>query len=207
MAYRRTPAVQARLDATRARIVDAGLTLVAEGGWRAARVTTIAERAGVATGTVYRHVEDKDALCAEVFRRAATRELDRVARAADGAGTARERVESALRTFAGRALRAPRLASALLAEPAPPAVEAERRRYRRDHRDVFRRVVAEGIARGELAEGDSEIVAAALVGAMGEALLGPLAVVDHENPEPAVDALVATCLRALPPPPDGAAAG
>lgn len=202
MPYRRTPAVQARLDATRARIVESGLALVAEGGWEAARVTAIAERAGVATGTVYRHVDDKDALCGEVFRRAAGRELAHVADAAAGTDPARVRVERALRTFAERALRAPRLASALLADPAPPAVEVERRRFRRDHRDVFRSVVADGVARGEVAACDTEIVAAALVGAMGEALLGPLAAVEPGAPDGAIDELVATCLRALPPPPE-----
>ncbi|QBI19232.1 TetR/AcrR family transcriptional regulator [Egibacter rhizosphaerae] len=199
MPYRRTAAVADRLERTRAAIHDAALTLVSEGGWSAVRVTAIADRAGVATGTVYRHVPDKDALCVEVFRQAADRELARVVAAAHQPGRSTERIARALRTFAERALRAPTLASALLADAAPPAVEAERRAYRQGHRDVFAQAIADGVGDGELGPCDPDIVAAALVGAMGEALLGPLAAVRADDPVPGVDELTSVCLRALPP--------
>ena len=42
-----------------------------------------------------------------------------------------------METFARRALRGPRLACALLAEPVDPAIEAERLAFRRAYRDVF----------------------------------------------------------------------
>ncbi|MFP4635429.1 MAG: helix-turn-helix domain-containing protein, partial [Nitriliruptoraceae bacterium] len=64
MAYRRTPQVQARLDATRDRIVAAAVQRIATGGWSALTVASVARDAQVATGTVYRHFDDKDALLA-----------------------------------------------------------------------------------------------------------------------------------------------
>jgi len=204
MAYRRTAQVQARLDATRDRIIDAAVRLVASGGWAAASVAAVAREAGVATGTVYRHLADKDDLLAAAFRRAASHELTVVTDAAqpnDHHLDAASSIEVALRVFAERALRGRRLAYALLAEPAGPAVEAERLTYRAGYRALFRELLDRGVAAGALHDHDTEVVAAVLVGAMGEALVGPLApVVDRAAPDAdaKVDALVAACLRAVP---------
>jgi AcrR family transcriptional regulator len=203
MAYRRTTQMQARLDATRARILDAALTLVAGGGWRAATVAAVARRAGVATGTVYKHVSGKDELFVEVFRRAAGIELATVSAATVGNGSPTERLEAGLRMFAARALSGPRLAYAMLAEPAEPAVEEERLTFRAAYRTLFEVLLDEAVAVGELPGHDTVLVAAVLTGAMGEALVGPLATVTSapdgsRNDE--LEALVAACLRALPRP-------
>lgn len=199
MVYRRTPREQARLDAVRDRIIAATVTLIGEDGWAALSIAAVASRAGVATGTVYRHVDDKDQLCVEAFRRAAGREFEVVRTASEAADvTAPERVEAGLRAFASRALAAPRLARALLTEPASPSVEEERARHRAAHRHVFTEVLRAGIAEGSLDDHDADIVAAVLVGAMGEALVGPLAVIDDLDATTQVDALVHACLRALP---------
>src|SRR5881397_4082187 len=118
MPYRTTERTEARRTATRERIVRAAHELVAGGGFGAASVAAVAERAGVATGSVYRHFSSKADLFAEVFRRAAQREVDAVAAAPD--------LASGVETFARRALAGRRLAWALLAEPVDPVVEAER---------------------------------------------------------------------------------
>ena len=55
MAYRRTPAVQQRLDAVRTQLLDAVLSLVAEQGYAGCAVAEVAAGAGVGTGTVYRY--------------------------------------------------------------------------------------------------------------------------------------------------------
>lgn len=199
MAYRRTAREQARLDAVRDRIVAAAVSLVRDEGWAAVSIAAVADRADVATGTVYRHVADKDALCAEAFRRAAGRELDVVLAAVGEDGTPHDRIESGLRAFATRALAAPRLAHALLAEPAGTTIETERARHRAGHRAAFAGVLRDGIASGALPDHDVELAAAVLVGAMGEALVGPLAAVTAPA-STQVDDLVAACLRSLPTP-------
>jgi AcrR family transcriptional regulator len=175
--YRRTPRVEARLTASRERILAAALAIVAEHGYAGCSVAGVARRAGVATGSVYRHFPSKADLVAEVFRTASQREVDAVARAASLERTAAEAVAAVVETFTGRALRAPRMAYALLAEPVDPAVDAERLVFRRAYAEAFARLIARGIAAGELPDQDVEVSAAALVGAIGEALVGPLAAV------------------------------
>ncbi|GGM60215.1 TetR family transcriptional regulator [Longimycelium tulufanense] len=196
MPYRRTPAVQARLDALRAGILAAATAQIAEHGYAGCIVAAVARRAGVATGTVYRHFPAKADLLAEVFRSVVTREVAAVAEAARRpTGTLTERITAVVETFAGRALKAPRLAYALLAEPVDPAVDTERLAFREAFRDVIATAVAEGVRTGHLPPQNARLTAAALVGAIGEALVGPLAA-----GTPDVDtlpALVTFSLRAL----------
>lgn len=195
MPYRRTALTQERLDSARDRIAASALALVTDGGWAACTVTAVAQRAGVATGTVYSHFPSKAALCAEVFRRAAGREVEAVRTAVQAPAQAAQRVAAVVDVFAGRALKAPRLAHALLAEPVDEAVDAERFRYRRAHRDLLAGVLREGVDAGELPAQDVDVVAAALVGAIAEAVVVPLG--RRSAPRPSVDALRTFALRAV----------
>ncbi len=199
MPYRPTARTEARRAEVREHIVRAAWDLIARGGYAEARVAAVAERAGVATGTVYRHFPSKAGLFAEVFRRASQREVDAMAEAtrADGRRAA-ERSASAAEIWARRALRRRRLAYALLAEPVDPLVEAERLEFRRAYRDVLVALIADGVAAGELPDQDPGIAAAALVGALGEALVGPLSPTgDGADPDAVVDQVVSFWLRAL----------
>ena len=104
MPYRSTPKTRARLDAARERIVEAASAQVAEAGYSSAGVTAVAKRAGVATGSVYRHFPSKADLFAEVFRRASQRELDVVKNVtSDESLPPSERVAAAAEAFAGLA--------------------------------------------------------------------------------------------------------
>jgi AcrR family transcriptional regulator len=174
MAYRRTAPIQARLDAQRSAILGAAIELVAERGYAACSMAAVAACADVATGTVYRHFAGKAELVTELFRTVVTREVDAVRAAAAGPGSVSDRAGAVIDTFAGRALKAPRLAYALLAEPVDPAVDALRLTFRVAYRDVIADLIATGVANGELPPQDPEVVAAALVGAIAEALVGPL---------------------------------
>jgi AcrR family transcriptional regulator len=200
MPYRPTERTEARRAAARETIVAAARELIARGGYREAQVAAVAARAGVATGTVYRHFPSKAELFAEVFRRVSAREVEatRAAAAADAAAGATARLAAAIEVFARRALRARRQAYALLAEPVDPAVEAERLRFRRAHAEHFAAIVAAGIDAGELPPQNAELAGAALVGALAEALVGPLSeVAAHTDPDALVADLVAFCLRSV----------
>jgi AcrR family transcriptional regulator len=204
MPYRPTERTEARKAATRERIVAAALEQVGEGGYASAGVQAVAARAGVAVGTVYRHFPSKGDLFAEAFRRASQRELDVVVdviedRSHSAEPSARERVAAAVEAFARRALAGPVLAYALLAEPVDPAVEAERLRFRTGYRDAFARVLEDGVRDGELRPHDTRTVAAALVGALGEALVGPLSTANgHGSHEPLIATLIQFSEEALP---------
>jgi AcrR family transcriptional regulator len=194
--YRPTERTEARRATTRAKIVRAALDLVARGGYREAQVAAVARRAGVATGTVYRHFPSKAELFAEVFRSASQHEVDAVQAAASAEARAAARITAAVETFARRALRGRRLAWALLAEPVDPAVEAERLAFRRAYAAVFAEALRDGISAGELPRQDPELTATALVGAIGEALVGPLSPTGTRRDEDALVAGIVTfCLR------------
>jgi AcrR family transcriptional regulator len=199
VAYRATQRTEARKAIVRKRIVSAARELIARGGYAEAQVTAVASRAGVATGTVYRHFPSKTELFAEVFRAASQREVDAVAVAAHECGHgAAARIAASVETFARRALRGRRLAWALIAEPVDPAVEAERLIFRRAYRDVFAEVIETGVQAGELPPQDPELSAAALVGAIGEALVGPVSpTATARDPGSLVAALVEFCVRSV----------
>jgi AcrR family transcriptional regulator len=199
MPYRPTERTAARKAATREGIVTAALAQVAASGYASAGVQAVAARAEVAVGTVYRHFPSKGDLFAEVFRRASERELDVVVEvsAADGRSAA-ERVAAAVEAFCRRALAGPVLSYALIAEPVDPAVESERLRLRVGYRDAFARVLEDGVAAGELRPHNTRTVAAALVGALGEALVGPLSAAGGGSKEALIATLVQFCEEALP---------
>jgi len=128
----------------------------------------------VATGTVYKHYSGKAELVTAVFREVVGHEVAAVAEAG-GSGGVVERVTASVETFAGRALKNPKLAYVLLAEPVDTAVDAERLRFRRAFAEIYETAVAEGVAGGQLPPQNPRVSAAALVGAIGEVLVGPLA--------------------------------
>ena len=199
MPYRPTERTEARKAATRDAILTAAIDHLAAGGYASASINAVAERAGVATGTVYRHFESKSALFAEAFRVAARKELEAFAHVTeDDSRTAEERIGAAVETFARRALAEPKRAYALLAEPVDPAVEAERLVFRRGYRDALAATMQQGIERGELAPHDTQTFSAALIGATGEALVGPLTGPRPEADEALIASLVSFCTGALP---------
>jgi AcrR family transcriptional regulator len=198
VAYRRTEQVEARLAATRERVVTAAAALVAEGGWAAVSMSAVAARAGLSTGALYRYFAAKGELCAEVFRRASGHELDVVSALAARPGEGpRDRLAEVVATFARRALEGGRLAYALLAEPVDVAVEAERLAFRRRYRDLFAWLIAEAAGCGQAPAQDAELSAAAVVGAIGEALVGPLAAGSGREPAELITAVTTLALRTL----------
>lgn len=174
MPYRRTPKVQERLDAQRETIVAAATEQLAEHGYSGCSVAAVAERAGVAVGSVYRHFPTKADLVVHVFRQVVTREVEAVRAASARPGAPAERVLAVFETFAQRALKAPRQAYALLAEPVDALIDAERLEFRRAFTEVVAEHVAAGVRQGALPAQDGRLTAAALVGAAAEVLIGPL---------------------------------
>ncbi len=187
---------------TRERLLAAARALIEEGGYGAASVAAIAERAGVAAGTLYRHFASKEELFVELFRAVCDREVEAMREAATAMpadATHVDRLETVLATFAARALRRPRLAWALIAEPVDPLVDAERLAYRERYSELTAQALRAGIEAGELPEQAVELTAAALVGGCGEALVGPLSPLAGAKPRgpEIVDALRTFVHRAV----------
>lgn len=202
MAYRPTAATRRSAQAKRDAIHAAARTIVADGGFAAASVAAIAEGSGVSVGSVYSYFDNRETLLAEVFRDAAEYEFGHVARAVDDrVGDPEAQMRALIDTFADRALRGRRTAWSLLFEPVTPAVDAERLRLRQRYRALGERIIADGVGAGRFAECDVPVVAAAVMGAISEALIGALnpdtAALPTDDPAALLDTIRRFCFLAL----------
>lgn len=174
MAYRITEARIDRDQAQRQRILDCALERVCAGGFAALTMQALADDVGIATGSLYRHFRSKGELAAEVFSAASQREVDALGAALRGPGTASARLRLGLERFAARAWHSRRLAFALIAEPVDPEVDEQRLLYREAYAELFSDLLDEGVRIGEFQVDQLGLTAACLVGAIAEALVGPL---------------------------------
>jgi AcrR family transcriptional regulator len=200
MAYRRTEKVTRRLAARHAAIIAAAGALAAERGMAAVQIAPVARRAGIAAGTVYRYFPSKTEMVAALVAAVSEREIAAMRRAADGAPGPLSALAAAIATFATRALAARRLTWAILAEPVDPELTAIRIAYRRALVAEFAARLAAAIAARHLPEQDPALAAAALVGALIEGLIGPLAPDLPDDPakaHAAAQMLTLFALRAL----------
>lgn len=183
----------------RGALVDAAIAVVRESGFGAATVKAVTARAGMSAGLLYRYADGVEELLADVFRRCAGAELAAVDRAVTAApDDAVARLTALVDAFATRALRGRRLAWALLVEPVGRAVEEERLAYRRGYADLLEEIIRRGVGSGRFAPQDPRITAAGLVGAIGEALAGPLSpVAEPADPADIRSEIARLCLRAV----------
>ncbi|WP_063533784.1 TetR/AcrR family transcriptional regulator [Burkholderia sp. MSMB1589WGS] len=196
---KRSPRLEARLADNRAQILDAARRLVAEGGWQAAQMSSVAHAAGLATGSVYRYFPSKADLFAQVLAIVSQREVDVVRQIAAAGGLVRDRLADAVYAFSKRALRGRRLAFALIAEPCEPEIDVQRLAYRKALSEAVQRIIKEGIRSGEFPEQDARTSAACVVGAFMEALVGPLAPDEEHKTDQAefLGHIVECCVRAV----------
>ncbi len=199
MPYRRTESVVRRLAARHDAIVAAAAAAAAEGGMAAIQIAPVAERAGIAAGTVYRYFPGKTDLVGALVARTCEREIGAMRRAAEAAPGPLSALAAALATFGGRALRSRRLTWAVLAEPVDPEIDTLRQEYRRSFADEIARRIAAAVAGGHLPEQDAGLAASAVVGVLLEGLAGPLAPAggDAGRERQAVQATTLFALRGL----------
>src|SRR5437879_5874277 len=171
MVYRRTENVARRLAERREAIVAAARALTAGGGMAAVQIAPVAERAGIAAGTVYRYFPSKTDLVAALVAAVSEREIAAVRRAADGAPGPLSALAAALATLAARALARRRLAWALIAEPVDAETDAVRLGYRRALAAELEARLGIAIRESHLPQQDVAVAAAALVGALLEGLI------------------------------------
>ena len=117
MAYRKTEFVERKRLETRARIVEAATSLVRVAGWRGCVLKTVAQRAGISTGSLYTHFTKISDLYTEAYNVIATGEYAVIAEIAKGDEPPLERLTTAIDTFTGRAIRGRVQAYAMIGEP------------------------------------------------------------------------------------------
>lgn len=197
MAYRRTANVLRKLAEREDAILDAARAAAEEGGMGAVQIAPVAQRAGIAAGTVYRYFPAKTDLVAQLAAAVSARELTAMRDAADAAPGPLSALAAAIVTFAGRALAYPRLAFAIIAEPVEAEIDAARAGFRTALAAELTARVAAAIAGGQLPEQDAGAAAAAVIGALVEGLIGPLAPPPPADPAQAREAVQERTLFAL----------
>src|SRR6185312_10926068 len=175
MAYRRTESVVRRLAQREEAILAAAGAAAATGGMGAVQIAPVAERAGVAAGTVYRYFPSKTDLVAELVAAVAAREIGAMREAADSAPGPLSALAAVIATFAARALRERKLAWAVIAEPVDAEIDVVRLDFRKALSAEIEYRIRTAIAGGHLPDQDAGIAAPAIVGALMEGLIGPLA--------------------------------
>jgi AcrR family transcriptional regulator len=220
MAYRRTERETARLAARYEAIIEAARALASESGLGAVQVVPVAERVGIAAGTVYRYFPSKDDLVAAVVNATAAREVAAIRAAVAAAPGALSGLAAAIVAFAAGTVRMRRLAFAMLAEAPPPYLPpqagegnriplpplagegtegAGRLAFRRHVAGEFESLIRAAIAAGHIPDQPPAAMAAAVIGATVESLVGPFAptLAGPEAERAAVQEIALFTLRAL----------
>jgi len=175
MAYRQTERVVRKLAARRAAILAAARDALAEKGIAAIQIASVAERAGIAAGTVYRYFPSKTELVAAVVAGLAEEETAALGRAAAAAPGPLSALAAAIGTFAMRAMTRRRLVLALTAESIEPELNDALTSYRRTLAAEFEKLIRKALEGGQLQQHDATLAAPAVIGALLEGLIGPLA--------------------------------
>jgi len=142
----------------------------------AVQIAPVAQRAGIAAGTVYRYFPAKTDLVTALIAEIAAREIAVLHRAAVAAPGPLSAIAAAIMTFAMRALRHRRLAFAVIAEPIDAELEAARLSFRRALAGELASLVAAAVADKHLPEQDAAVSAAALLGLLPGPLGGQVGV-------------------------------
>jgi len=160
------PARETKSTRTRRRILDAAAQVFSEQGY-GARLSDIAERAGMKTGGLYYHFDSREDLVAEVLRLGIEGSWDEVAVAVGrlpSTATALERLEAAVRAhtlaIVGRSDYA--TAQARIVGSLPPELARAHRKDQRAYGDYWRDLFAAAQQAGEI-DGEVDVFIAQML--------------------------------------------
>lgn len=198
MAYRRTARILDRLAGRREDILRAARAVAAEQGLAAVQIVPVAERAGIAAGTVYRYFPTKADLVEALLTAAGEQDIAAVRSAASEAPGPLSALAGAILTFAAGAARRPRLFAAMLSEPGERDA-AGGFIYRTAMIAEFEKAIGAAIAAGHLPAQDARMAAAAVLGTLIEcagrfSMPGEL---EPPDPRPLAQSAGLLALRAL----------
>jgi len=175
MAYRQTDKVVRKLAARREAILAAASDTLAEKGIAAVQIAPIAERAGIACGTVYRYFPSKTELVTAVVAALCEQEVTALAAASASAPGPLSALAAAVGAFARRAIARRPLVLALTARPLEPELDGALISFRRALVQEFERLIRAALAASHLQHQEAALAAQALLGALLEGAIGPLA--------------------------------
>jgi len=147
--------------------------------------------------TVYRYFPSKAELISELIADVSRAELTAIRRAADAAPGPSSALAAAVTTIAVHVVSNRRLAWGILAEPVDVDVTASRLASRREIASELQARIEAAVRAGHLPAQDTALAATALIGALHESLVGPLAPDGRDDAAKLRDAVQAITLFAL----------
>jgi AcrR family transcriptional regulator len=175
MVYRQTERIARKLAARRAVILSAACETAMQSGLSAIQMSAVAERAGIAAGTIYRYFESKTELVAELIKTLADEEIESVKRAAHAAPGPLSALAAAILVFALRTVGRRQLIFALISAPIEPGLAAARLSYRQALAGEFEKLIRRAVEAGQLADTNTPRCAPALVAVLSDGLIAQLA--------------------------------
>jgi TetR/AcrR family transcriptional regulator len=179
------------------RILQKALELFSRKGYDATSVREICEAASITKPTLYHFYGSKEGVYRALVGGALESFRARLVALIEGPGTVREHLRSVARGYFEIARENRELVRFLLAlthNPSSSAPAADIPRFYEDVVALVARVVEEGVARGEIRPGPTEVRMLALMGALGESMVGHLLVGRPDLTGELADTLVDTIL-------------
>jgi AcrR family transcriptional regulator len=144
----------------------AALRIFREKGYHAASMQDIADAVGLYKGSLYYYVSSKEELLVRSFEGRAEQVLGEIRTVADAAATSTEQLRAVVRAYVLGVLRNLDSVHVYLREEhaLPPAALRQVHAEHRAMRDVFERVIRDGVRDGRFAETDPKLASLALLG-------------------------------------------
>ena len=161
------------------RILQKALELFSEKGYDATSVREICEAAGITKPTLYHFYGSKEGVYRAIVEGALERFRADMVDALAGDGTLRDRLVRMARTYVDATVREPDLARFIMALIHNPPQSAPATDFVGFYEGILSeaaRAVDEGVRRGEVAPGPTEVRLLVFMGALGEAMHGHLLV-------------------------------
>ncbi|NPV74204.1 MAG: TetR/AcrR family transcriptional regulator [Pelotomaculum sp.] len=199
MAYRRTEKVGKKLEGKLKAILQAAQVVFAEHGYHGTSIKEVARRAGVATGTIYLYLRNKEALFAAVVDEIYETVISKIAERRKGAFGIREKLKASMEAAIEALGRHRELAKVVLLQTAGsnPAFGEQLADLLGRLAELVEEDIREAMEAGLIPPQDSRIAAAAFIGTFYNVVLSWLRKGYPASLEEAAGPLVEYNLRGL----------
>jgi AcrR family transcriptional regulator len=149
-------------EETREKILARAARLFNEKGYNGVSLTDLMKATGLQKGGLYNHFESKEKLAVQAFEYSVKRAADRFAEALARKRHAIDRLQAVVEVMRGYASDppvpggCPILNTAIENDDGNPALRIRARKAMEDWRGMLRRIVSQGVARGELRKTDPD---------------------------------------------------
>lgn len=151
-------------NSTRDQVLDASIRLFVERGYFGTSVHDIVRESGVSIGSIYHHFGDKEGIARAIYQAQTERMEAAIAGIASRYGTARERCRAVMKLLFDLTEQEPRAMEFMLHAKHREFIPSEKPVCSSKPFEAMRRMVLEGMARGEIRQMDVLVASTCLYG-------------------------------------------